>query len=277
MTGKMKVYRNLAAWLEDRAAMIKKHRDRGIGLIPTMGALHDGHLSLIRHAKTENELVIASIFVNPTQFNNPDDYAKYPSTLEADLRLAESAGCDVMLLPSKEDVYPDQYRYRVSESEFSKILCGAHRPGHFDGVLTIVLKLFQISQANRSYFGQKDYQQLELIRSMAKAFFLDLEVIGLPTVREADGLAMSSRNLRLAPEDRKKAAMISQLLRQSFTEQKSAAFVASELSKHGFRVDYVEDHPTGPTAELRRFVAAFLGEVRLIDNMSAPEAARGTT
>lgn len=271
----MKVYRDLNKWLEDRGAIVRKHRDLGIGFVPSMGALHEGHLSLIRHAKAKNDFVIVSIFVNPTQFNNPDDFAKYPSTLESDLLLAESAGCDLILLPTKEDVYPDQYRYRVSESDFSKVLCGAHRPGHFDGVLTVVLKLFQITQASRSYFGKKDFQQLELIRSMVQAFFLDIEVIGLPTVRESDGLAMSSRNLRLQPQERKKAALIATLLRQSFIEQKSASFVADELKKNGFIVDYVEDHPTGPAAELRRFVAAFLNEVRLIDNMSAAEAERG--
>jgi pantoate--beta-alanine ligase len=275
----MKVYRDLQSWIEDRGAIVKKYRDRGMGFVPTMGALHEGHLSLFRHAKSENAILLASIFVNPTQFNNADDFEKYPSKIDADLALAERAGCDIVLLPTKEDVYPDGYKYRVSESEFSKVLCGAHRPGHFDGVLTIVLKLFQITQASHSYFGQKDFQQLELIRSMAKAFFLDIKVLGLPTIREADGLAMSSRNLRLKPEDRKKAAQISKLLRQSFLEQKGASFVAAELTKNGFRVDYVEDHLTGPSRELRRFVAAFLGDVRLIDNMTAAEnaddAARG--
>jgi pantoate--beta-alanine ligase len=272
----MKVYRNLQTWIDDRTAIVNNYRERGIGFVPTMGALHEGHLSLFRQAKSENALAIASIFVNPTQFNNPDDFEKYPSTIDADLALAEKAGCDIVLLPTKEDVYPDGYRYRISESTFSKVLCGAHRPGHFDGVLTIVLKLFQITQASHSYFGQKDFQQLELIRSMAKAFFLDIKVLGLPTVREADGLAMSSRNLRLKPEDRKKAAKISALLRQSFKEQKNASFVAAELAKNGFRVDYVEDHLTGPSEELRRFVAAFLGDVRLIDNMTAIDAERGS-
>lgn len=271
----MKVFRDLQSWLKTKPELIEQYKARGIGFVPTMGALHEGHLSLIRRAKAENEIVIASIFVNPTQFNNPDDFLKYPSTLEADLDLAKEAGCDVMLLPTKDEIYPDHYRFRLSENEFSKLLCGKHRPGHFDGVLTIVLKLFQISSPTRAYFGQKDFQQLELIRRMADALFLDVKIVGLPTVREADGLAMSSRNLRLLPGDRAKAPMIAQLLRRSFEESKDADWVLNELIRNGFKVDYVEDHSTGPNHERRRFVAAYLGEIRLIDNMTHDEATKG--
>ncbi len=271
----MKTYYKLSNWLDDRSAIVLQHRSKGIGFVPTMGALHEGHLSLFRQAKADNQLVIGSIFVNPTQFNNSDDFANYPSTLEADLLLAKQAGCDVMLLPSKDEIYPDEYRFRVTESNFSKILCGAHRPGHFDGVLTVVLKLFQIVQATHAYFGEKDFQQLELIRTMAEALFLDLKVIGLPTIRESDGLAMSSRNLRLDSADRPKAALIAKLLRQSFQQNLDTNWIAQELVKNGFRVDYVEEHLTGPGRDRRRFVAAFLGDVRLIDNMSPLDVARG--
>lgn len=228
-----------------------------IGFVPTMGALHDGHLALVARSRRENKHTVVSIFVNPTQFNDPNDLAKYPRPIKKDLALLKEADVDAVFLPKAEEFYADQYRYRVSENQLSQILCGASRPGHFEGVLTVVLKLLQSVQANKAYFGEKDYQQFLLIRDMAKAFFLNTEIIPCPTVREADGLAMSSRNQLLSPSDREKASLIFKVLLQA----PSADAAAEELELQGFRVDYVKDEIN------RRFAAAFLGKVRLIDNV----------
>jgi pantoate--beta-alanine ligase len=238
-----------------------------VGFVPTMGALHAGHLSLIERAKAENDHVIVSVFVNPTQFNDPNDLEKYPRPVERDLALLRGAGVDIAFLPRPEEIYFDNYRFKVTENEFSKRLCGAHRPGHFDGVLTVVAKLFQLTLPDRAYFGEKDYQQLQLIKDMSDALFLDIEVVPCPTKRENDGLAMSSRNLRLTPEQREIAPRIYQVLRALSTRQMDAAGARRELEAAGFRVDYVEKHFD------RWFAAAFLGDVRLIDNVA--EAADG--
>ncbi|MBX2988399.1 MAG: pantoate--beta-alanine ligase [Bdellovibrionaceae bacterium] len=228
-----------------------------VGFVPTMGALHEGHASLLARARAGNDLVVLSVFVNPTQFNDPKDFEKYPVTWEADLRLAEQSGVDAVFAPRKEDLYPDGYHYRVQENDFSRELCGAHRPGHFDGVLTVVLKLFQLVRPQNAYFGEKDGQQLQLIRGMVDAFFLDLNVVPVPTVREADGLAMSSRNVRLSPAERGKAPLIFKALTQSKSPQEARGW----LEDNGFKVDYIEDRGG------RRYIAAFLGETRLIDNV----------
>lgn len=228
-----------------------------IGFVPTMGALHAGHASLLQRSASENDFTVLSIFVNPTQFNDKNDFANYPKTWNEDLEVAKKNEVDFILMPNFEEIYPDQYRYKLSESDFSKKLCGQSRMGHFDGVLTIVMKLLNIVQANRSYFGEKDFQQFQLIKDMASAFFLKTQIIPCPTLREASGLAMSSRNLRLSAEGKNKAALIYKFM----TNSKSAEQTANQLTQNGFQVDYVEDHFN------RRFVAAFLEGVRLIDNV----------
>lgn len=228
-----------------------------VGFVPTMGALHEGHAELLRRARAENDVLILSIFVNPTQFNDPKDFEKYPVTWDGDLALASREGVDVVFAPTKPDLYPDGYRYRVTEDRFSHGLCGASRPGHFDGVLSVVTKLFNIVQPARAYFGEKDFQQLELIRGLADAFFMDLEIVPVPTVRAADGLALSSRNQRLSHAERAAAPALYKILRQSPDANRARA----DLESAGFRVDYVEDR------ERRRYAAAYLGEVRLIDNV----------
>jgi len=228
-----------------------------IGFVPTMGALHQGHAELLRKARKENDIVILSIFVNPTQFNDPNDFSKYPKTFEDDLKIAKEMVVDFIFAPAEKQMYPDDYRYRMSENSFSRELCGAHRPGHFDGVLTIVMKLLMLVKPTRVYFGEKDYQQLSLIRDMAQAFFLGTEIVPVPTVREQSGLAMSSRNQRLTDEQR---AMASQIYKISCATHNSEE-VKNKLSELGFQVDYVEDRKN------RRFVAAKLGDVRLIDNV----------
>ena len=230
-----------------------------IGFVPTMGALHAGHLSLIERAAAENDRVVLSIYVNPTQYDDPDDLANYPRTLERDLEQAARAGAHAAYLPNDADVYPDDYRFRVTERAFSRELEGAHRAGHFDGVLTVVLKLFNIVRPDRAYFGEKDWQQLQLVRDMAAALFLDVEIVPCAVVREPDGLAMSSRNVRLSPDERRLAPSFHRLLASG----RSADEIRQALEAAGFGVDYV-DRRDG-----RLLGAVRLGDVRLIDNVPA--------
>ncbi|MFP4541551.1 MAG: pantoate--beta-alanine ligase [Opitutales bacterium] len=251
----MKTWDNIAALRAWRRA-VPAEAGR-IGFVPTMGALHRGHAALIEQARAECGIVVVSIFVNPTQFNDPEDCTAYPQPLEADLALCRELGVDGVFLPRRADLYPDGYRYRVTETEASLPREGAFRPGHFDGVLTVVLKLFQLVAPDRAYFGEKDWQQLSLVRGMAKAFFLPLEVVACPTVREADGLALSSRNVRLSPAARARAAVFPRLL----AEAPSPEAACAELEGAGFAVEYVED------AEGRRLGAVVLEGVRLIDNL----------
>jgi pantoate--beta-alanine ligase len=221
-----------------------------------MGALHDGHLALLMRARAENERVVLSIFVNPTQFNDPNDLANYPRTLEADVALAQPY-VDAVLVPTAEEFYRDAYRFRVTETELSRRWEGAHRPGHFDGVLTVVLKFFNVVQPNRAYFGEKDWQQLRLIRGMVDALMLPVEVVACPTVRDPDGLALSSRNRRLSQLGRAHAAEFPRTLRAA----RDAASAAANLKVRGFEVDYVEDY------EGVRLAAVRIDGVRLIDNV----------
>ncbi|MBC7385409.1 MAG: pantoate--beta-alanine ligase [Cryobacterium sp.] len=254
------------AWrvkLNAKAAYLGVTGGTSVGIVPTMGALHEGHRSLLKRARIENDFVVLTLFVNPTQFNQASDLEKYPKTLEADVRLAEATGVDAVFIPrDSEEMYPDTYRYQVSEKEFSKELCGASRPGHFEGMLTVVLKLLNLAGADRAYFGEKDFQQLTLIRGMAEAFFLPTAIVGCPTVREEDGLAMSSRNLRLTPAERK----IAPLLHAALTGASDLNQARIKIENAGFKIDYLEDRRS-KDGELRRFVAAYLGEVRLIDNV----------
>lgn len=232
-----------------------------IGFVPTMGALHFGHETLLKQARAENDWVVLSIFVNPTQFNDKKDLEKYPKTWDQDLAVAQRAQVDAIFFPTFEDMYPDNYKYKISETDFSNQLCGAHRPGHFDGVLSVVMKLFQIVQPTKAYFGEKDYQQLQLIRGMVRAFFLPLEIVPVPTVRETDGLAMSSRNVRLTSSQRQLAPWIYKII----SNEKDISIARQKLQDLGFKVDYLQDFVFEGN-EKRRFVAAFLGDVRLIDN-----------
>lgn len=245
--------------IESARQMIQIRRElRGsVGFVPTMGALHEGHFSLMKRARRECQTVVASIFVNPTQFNDSNDLEKYPRPLEQDLAGLAAAGVDYVFLPTPADMYADRFRFEVREKEISKFLCGAHRPGHFEGVLTVVMKLFNLVRPERAYFGEKDFQQLRLIQDMTEAFFLDVDVVPCATLRESDGLAMSSRNLRLTTQERELAPRLYQALKNA----RSAEEARRELELSGFKVDYIEERWG------RRFGAAFLGEVRLIDNV----------
>ncbi len=249
------VCKSVAEWRALRAS--PEWNSRRIGFVPTMGALHAGHLALLQRARAENERVVLSIFVNPTQFNDANDFARYPRALEADLELARRY-IDAVLAPPQEEFYPDGYRFRVTECGLSRRWEGEHRPGHFDGVLTIVLKLFNLVQAQRAYFGEKDWQQLQLVRGMVEALLLPVEVVACPTVRDVDGLALSSRNRRLSAAGRARAAAFPEALRSSHDASSAAAALAAQ----GFEVDYVDD------AEGRRLGAVRLEGVRLIDNVA---------
>ena len=230
------------------------------GFVPTMGALHAGHLSLVARARAENTHTWISIFVNPAQFDDPADLRSYPGSLETDLDMLRAAGADLVFLPHESDIYPDGYRYRVTENELSHRFCGAGRPGHFDGVLTVVLKLLLLARPERAYFGEKDFQQLRLVQGMARAFFLDTEIVPCALLREPDGLAISSRNRLLQTEERERAPIFHRLLARSVAERQSTDEAAAGLRREGFTVEYVEDYGE------RRLAAVRLGNVRLIDN-----------
>jgi pantoate--beta-alanine ligase len=252
------VIKTSEAWRALRTGDLKDH---SIGFVPTMGSLHAGHVSLIKRSLQENAITVVSIFVNPTQFNDPKDLERYPRKDEEDLALLRSLQVDYVFFPDYKTLYPDDYQFRVTESIISSIMEGSSRPGHFDGVLTVVMRLLNIIQPTRSYFGEKDYQQYLLIREMVRSFLMPVEIIPCPTVRDADGLALSSRNVLLTPEDRQKAPMLFRLL--SSTQSTDAIMI--ELERHGFHVDYIIDY------EGRRFGAVYLGKVRLIDNVPLNE------
>ncbi len=260
----MRIFSNLEEW-----RTFRRDLDRSVGFVPTMGALHEGHLSLLRESILDNDATVLSIYVNPTQFNDPKDLANYPDTLEADLELADALGVDYVLLPTYEELYADGFRYQVHETEFSLELCGANRPGHFTGVLTVVMKLLNVVKPRRAYFGKKDYQQYTLVKDMAEAFFMDVEIIGCATVRECDGLAMSSRNKLLNAEARKAARHFYAALSSPDDDEA----VRAALRQRGFVVDYVV------SKDGRRFGAIVVDsggqQVRLIDNVEPAEAATG--
>jgi len=249
----MKVFESVADWQASREIFTA----RPLGFVPTMGALHEGHLSLVKTCNEQNALSVVSVFVNPTQFDDKQDFEKYPVDLSSDLARLEAAGVDVVLMPDARQIYRDDYRFKVTENDFSRRLCGAHRPGHFDGVLTVVMRLLNLVGPDNAYFGEKDFQQLQLIRDMVDAFFMPVNIVACATVREADGLAMSSRNQLLDQQQRATAPALYAALKDS----QSAAEARQKLAAKGFVVDYVED------LAHRRLAAARLGSTRLIDNV----------
>lgn len=249
-----RVFTTVAGWLEARRGA--PLRDAAIGFVPTMGALHAGHLALLDRARAENEHVVLSIFVNPTQFDSPEDLARYTVDVAADVALA-GGRADSVLAPGAPELYPDGYAYRVSEIGLARRWEGRHRPAHFDGVLTVVLKLLNLVRPRRAYFGEKDWQQLRLVQGMARALFLDTEIVACPIVRDADGLALSSRNARLSRQGREAAREFPRILR----EAPDPAAAACGLRAAGFVVDYVDE------TEGVRLGAVRVDGVRLIDNV----------
>jgi pantoate--beta-alanine ligase len=232
-----------------------------IGLVPTMGALHAGHGALIDRARLECDTVVLSVFVNPSQFDDPQDLAAYPRDEERDIAFAEAEGVDVFFAPPVEEMYPPGYQTWVDVEELSRGLEGAHRPGHFRGVATVCLKLFNIVRPRHAYFGQKDAQQLAVLRRMARDLNLDVEVMAVETVRDPDGLALSSRNARLAPEERERALALPRALATRDLETARAALA-------GLDVDYVEIADFDPPVLA---AAVRVGSTRLIDNIVLEE------
>ncbi|WP_118855809.1 pantoate--beta-alanine ligase [Sphingomonas mesophila] len=256
--------------------------DGRVALVPTMGALHDGHLALVAEAKKRAERVAATIFVNPLQFNDPADLERYPRQVESDLAKLEAAGCDLVWLPGAAELYPEGFATTIRVAGISERWEGEHRPGHFDGVATVVAKLFIATRPDVAVFGEKDFQQLAVIRRLTEDLGLPVEIVGHATVREADGLAMSSRNALLSAEDRAKAPLLYDAIEGAaaeiccFTEVEEAlAFSTDLLTKNGFGpVDYlalVDEKNLEPLdvdqPDSRIIVAASLGGVRLIDNV----------
>jgi pantoate--beta-alanine ligase len=238
-------------------SLLATSKAASLGFVPTMGALHAGHAALVKRARAENEEIVVSIFVNPTQFNDPKDLEKYPRTREADLALLEKSGATIVWFPRYEELYADDYRYKIEETSFSRELCGRSRPGHFAGMLTVVMKLLQIVRPTRAYFGEKDYQQLELIKGMVKTFFLRTEIVPCPTERDAQGLALSSRNTRLSEKGIAVARAFAAALAKTDEPLDQAR---REIASLPLEIDYVEEHFG------RRFAAVFVEGVRLIDN-----------
>ncbi|MGV3541311.1 MAG: pantoate--beta-alanine ligase [Rufibacter sp.] len=268
---------------------IKQHSDQlrrqgiRIGFVPTMGALHEGHLSLIRAAKSQNDITVCSIFVNPTQFNNAEDYRLYPRLVQSDALLLAEAGCDVLFAPTAEEMYRQKAKLTFDFGDLERVMEGMHRPGHFNGVATVVSKLFHLVKPHQAFFGQKDLQQFAIIRQLVEDLSFDLELVCFPIIREADGLAMSSRNRRLTPEQRALAPKLYEallLLQENLSSlpvaearQRAEAFLRDEP---GIQLEYLEVvdaqtlQPVQEVAQKRQValcLAAFLGEVRLIDNI----------
>lgn len=277
----MKIVKSIKE-LKDYLFGAKKDNKR-IGLVPTMGALHNGHLSLVRRCVEENDVCVVSVFVNPTQFNDKHDLETYPRTLEADCNLLETAGCDVVFAPSVEEIYPEPDTRVFDLGSVAEVMEGAKRPGHFNGVAQVVSKLFYIVEPDNAYFGEKDFQQIAVIREMVRQLGIPVVINACPIVREEDGLALSSRNTRLTPEQRQKAPLIARTLKESVAMKPNKSvkevieYVVNTINADPvMEVEYYEivdgntlksiqnwsdtDYPVG-------CITVYCGEVRLIDNI----------
>ncbi len=270
---------------KDLASALSAYRNQGgsIGLVPTMGALHDGHISLVEQCCRENQATVVSIFVNPTQFNDKNDLANYPRMLSADAEKLEKTACNFIFAPTVEEMYPQEDTRTFEFGLLGQVMEGAHRPGHFNGVAQIVSKLFDAVQPDKAYFGEKDFQQLAVIRHMTRALHYPIQIIGCPTVREPDGLSMSSRNMLLTPEQRKVAPVIAKTLRESQVRIKEMPldalkqWVVTQIdSNPEMQTEYFEivDRDTlQPVAKftgqkLQGCIAVRVGKIRLIDNIA---------
>ncbi|MEZ4771779.1 MAG: pantoate--beta-alanine ligase [Bacteroidia bacterium] len=277
----MQVYQEISSFLQFRKTLSPGTQ---IGLVPTMGALHEGHASLVRQSVAENDLTIVTIFVNPTQFGPNEDFEKYPRTLEKDCELLKQMGADIVLAPQRSQVYPDETQIYFNIRDLDKKLCGASRPGHMNGVVQVVSILFHLTLPTRAYFGLKDYQQCLIIQQLVKELHFPLSVVPCAIIREHDGLAMSSRNMYLSPEERNQALFLSQTMqtiRENIADFSTVgavrAFVNEALTKFPIvKLDYFEIlNDTNlkevssllPDEHPRMFMAAYLGKTRLIDNM----------
>ena len=282
---RMKTVHTINALQEELNAL--RQQGKRVGLVPTMGALHAGHASLVKRSVAENDVTVVSDFVNPTQFNDLNDLAKYPRTLDADCRLLEACGVSFVFAPSVEEIYPEPDTRQFSFAPLDTVMEGIYRPGHFNGVCQIVSKLFDIVKPDRAYFGEKDFQQLAIIREMVKQMHFPLQIVGCPIVREADGLALSSRNARLSEEQRAQALKISQTLFASrdyaatHSVDETKQFVEEAIHQApGLELEYFElvDGNTlqsisswDDTAYAVGCITVYCGEVRLIDNIKYKE------
>ena len=276
---------NIVHTIKDLQAALEALRAQGktVGLVPTMGALHAGHASLVKRCVAENDVTVVSVFVNPTQFNDKNDLAKYPRTLDADCRLLEACGATFAFAPSVEEMYPEPDTRHFSYAPLDTVMEGAFRPGHFNGVCQVVSKLFDIVKPDRAYFGEKDFQQLAIIREMVRQMHFSLEIVGCPIVREEDGLALSSRNMRLSAEERQQALHISKTLFESrdyaatHTVAETQRFVEDSIAAvSGLRLEYFELVDGDTLQKIANWedtdyavgcITVFCGEVRLIDNI----------
>lgn len=266
---------------------VLKAQGKKVGLVPTMGALHAGHASLVKRCVKENDVTVVSVFVNPTQFNDKNDLIKYPRTLDADCKLLEANGCSFVFAPSVEEMYPQPDTRQFSFAPLDTVMEGAFRPGHFNGVAQIVSKLFDAVKPNRAYFGEKDFQQLAIIREMTKQLNFDIEIVGCPIIREDDGLALSSRNSLLSAEEREIALKISQTLFKSRTfaadhsVSETIRFVEESIAaEQGLRLEYFKIVDGYTLQDLKDWadtnyavgcITVFCGQVRLIDNIKYKE------
>lgn len=267
--------------MQDHSDRLRDQGDR-IGFVPTMGFLHEGHLSLMRRARDDNHALVVSIFVNPTQFGPDEDYKSYPRDLERDASLCREVGCDVLFTPSADEMYPQNSVTKVLVADLTQTLCGASRPGHFEGVTTVVSKLFNIVRPHRAYFGLKDYQQYRVIARMVQDLNMNIQIVGLPTVREEDGLAMSSRNAYLYDDERAAALTLSrslaaarEMLQEGIRDSRAIEERVTDIirSEATTRIDYVsivdaDDLTPLEIIEVRALLAlaVFIGDTRLIDN-----------
>ena len=264
-----------------------RKQGKSIGLVPTMGALHEGHASLVKRAVAENDVVVVSDFVNPTQFNDPNDLIKYPRTLDADCALLEKEGAHIVFAPSVEEVYPEPDTRTFSYAPLDTVMEGKYRPGHFNGVCQIVSKLFMMVEPDKAYFGEKDFQQLAIIREMVKQMEFPLQIVGCPIVREKDGLALSSRNARLSEEQRRQALNISKTLFKSLewaaghSVEETQQFVEKAIAEaEGLELEYFEIVDGVTLQKISAWedapyvvgcITVYCGEVRLIDNIKYKE------
>ncbi len=274
----MKTAQDMQRW-----ALEQRKLDMRIAFVPTMGYLHEGHLALMLDGRTRCECLVASIFVNPMQFNNPEDFGSYPMDLEGDLDKCAKSGCDAVFLPDAKEIYPEGFTTRIEVEDLARPLCGKNRPGHFDGVATVCAKLFNIVQPHVAVFGEKDYQQLAIIRRMVRDLNFPMDIIGYPTVREPDGLAMSSRNARLTSDERRRATVLYQALTNArerveagenapgrLIEEVRNAILAAGPNTIDY-VDIVDANTLEDVADLQRpavmALAVHFGSSRLIDNI----------
>lgn len=262
---------------------LEKYNSKNVGFVPTMGALHDGHISLVKRSVEENDVTVVSVFVNPTQFNDKADLERYPRTEEADKKLLEAAGCDIVFMPQVEEMYPEEDTRVFNFGSIETVMEGKYRPGHFNGVAQIVSKLFYAVEPTRSYFGEKDFQQVAIIRDMVKQLNIPVEIIACPIIREESGLARSSRNELLSAEERKKAALISQVLSKSVNFAKDMSVEEVKIwvndqfkSDDTFKMDYYDIVDGNSLQSVSSWdesdyivgcIAIYCGKIRLIDNI----------